>query len=136
MHRDPGCVPFNIFGGAGTITPEMLAWATFTQNDSSNQELNDIALNLTGELFDLPAGAFAYAAGFEYRKERGEFIPDSIAQSGETADVPASATAGRGEGERSLSRAARAAAGEPAGRAAPRAVGSRALVGLRQLRSR
>ncbi len=43
---------------------------------------------------------------------------------------------GRGEGERSLSRAARAAAGGPAGRAAPRAVGSRALVGLRHLRSR
>jgi iron complex outermembrane recepter protein len=90
----PGCVPFNIFGGAGTITPEMLAWATFTQNDTSNQELNDVAFNLTGELFDLPAGAFAYAAGLEYRKETGEFIPDSIAQSGETADVPASATAG------------------------------------------
>ncbi len=90
----PGCTPFNIFGGAGTITPEMLAWATFTQNDSSTQELNDVALNLTGEIFDLPAGAFAYAAGFEYRKERGEFIPDSIAQSGETADVPASSTRG------------------------------------------
>ena len=87
-------MPFNIFGGAGTITPEMLAWATFTQNDSSQQELNDVALNLTGELFDMPAGAFAYAAGYEYRKERGEFIPDSIAQSGETADVPASATQG------------------------------------------
>ncbi len=93
--RDPGCVPFNIFGGAGTITPEMLAWATFTQNDSSNQELNDVAFNLTGELFDLPAGAFAYAFGLENRKERGEFIPDSIAQSGETADVPASATRGQ-----------------------------------------
>jgi iron complex outermembrane receptor protein len=90
----PGCVPFNIFGGAGTITPEMLSFVTFTQNDSSNQELNDLAFNLSGELFDLPAGAFAYAAGYEYRKETGEFIPDSIAQSGETADVPASSTAG------------------------------------------
>jgi iron complex outermembrane receptor protein len=88
------CVPFNIFGGVGTITPEMLAWATYTQNDHSDQELNDIALNLSGELFDLPAGAFGYALGFEYRKERGSFTPDSIAQAGETADVPASPTAG------------------------------------------
>ena len=130
-------MPFNIFGGGpARITPEMLAWTTFTQNDSSEQELNDVALNLTGELFDMPAGAFAYAAGYEYRKERGSFIPDSIAQSGETADVPASATQGEVKVERSLSRAARAAAGGPAGRPAPRAVGSRALVGLRHLRSR
>src|SRR5262249_45761302 len=91
----PGCVPFNIFGGQGTIPPDMLAWATFTQNDTSEQELNDIALNLSGDLFDLPSGPFAYALGFEYRKETGSFTPDSIAQSGETADVPASPTAGQ-----------------------------------------
>jgi len=90
----PGCVPFNIFGGLGTITPEMLEWATYTQNDTSNQELNDIAFNLSGDVFDLPAGAFAYALGLEYRKETGEFNPDSIAAAGETADVPASPTAG------------------------------------------
>jgi iron complex outermembrane recepter protein len=91
---DPDCVPFNIFGGQGTITPEMLEFVTYTQNDVSEQELNDVALNFSGELFDLPSGAFAYALGFEYRKETGSFTPDSIAQSGETADVPASPTAG------------------------------------------
>lgn len=90
----PGCVPFNVFGGVGTITPEMLAWATYTQNDVSEQELNDVALNFSGDLFDLPSGAFAYALGFEYRKEIGSFTPDSVAQAGETADVPASPTAG------------------------------------------
>jgi len=90
----PGCTPFNMFGGQGTITPEMLAFVTYTQNDTSNQELNDVAFNLSGDVFDLPAGAFAYAFGLEYRKETGEFNPDSIAQSGETADVPASPTAG------------------------------------------
>lgn len=91
----PGCVPFNIFGGLGSITPDMLAWATYTQNDVSEQELNDVALNFSGELFDLPSGAFAYALGFEYRKEIGSFTPDSVAQAGETADVPASPTAGQ-----------------------------------------
>ena len=95
----PGCVPFNIFGGqgpngAGSITPEMLAFTTFTQNDTSEQELNDVALNLSGDLFDMPAGPFAYALGYEYRKETGSFTPDSVAQAGETADVPASPTAG------------------------------------------
>jgi iron complex outermembrane receptor protein len=95
----PGCVPFNIFGGQGpngqgSITPDMLAWATFTQNDQSQQELNDVAANLSGDLFDLPAGPFAYALGFEYRKETGSFTPDATVQAGETADVPASPTVG------------------------------------------
>ena len=95
----PGCVPFNIFGGqgadgSGSITPEMLQWATFTQHDSSQQELNDIAANLSGELFPLPAGALGYALGFEHRKESGSFEPDAAVQGGETADVPAQGTAG------------------------------------------
>ena len=90
----PGCTPFNVFGGEGTITPDMLSFVTYTQNDTSNQELNDVAFNLSGEVFDLPAGAFAYAFGLEWRKETGEFTPDSVAQAGETADVPASSTAG------------------------------------------
>ncbi|HEY0684158.1 MAG TPA: TonB-dependent receptor [Steroidobacter sp.] len=95
----PGCVPFNIFGGQGangegSITQEMLDWATFTQNDQSEQELNDIIANVSGDLFDLPAGPFAYALGFEYRKEEGSFTPDATVQAGETADVPAAPTAG------------------------------------------
>lgn len=95
----PGCVPFNIFGGqgpngGGSITPEMLAWATFIQNDQSEQELNDITANVSGDLFELPSGPFSYALGFEYRKETGSFTPDATVQAGETADVPASPTAG------------------------------------------
>lgn len=95
----PGCTPFNIFGGQGpngqgSITPEMLAFTTFTQNDQSEQELNDVAANVSGELFDLPAGSFAYAVGFEYRKETGSFTPDSTVSAGETADVPSSPTEG------------------------------------------
>jgi iron complex outermembrane receptor protein len=95
----PGCVPFNIFGGQGpngegSITREMLDWVTFTQNDQSKQELTDIIANISGDLFDLPAGPFAYALGFEYRKEEGSFTPDATVQAGETADVPAQPTAG------------------------------------------
>lgn len=95
----PGCVPFNIFGGQGangegSITQEMLDWATFTQSDQSDQELNDVIANVSGDMFDLPAGPFAYALGFEYRKERGSFTPDPVVQAGETADVPAQPTTG------------------------------------------
>ncbi|MFX8254383.1 hypothetical protein ABTL28_19350, partial [Acinetobacter baumannii] len=45
------CVPFNIFGGAtvggaGSITPAMLAFVTFNERDKSQQELNDFSANL------------------------------------------------------------------------------------------
>jgi len=95
----PGCVPFNIFGGQGpngegSITQDMLDWVTFTQSDQSEQELNDVIANVSGDIFDLPGGPFAYALGFEYRKESGSFTPDATVQAGETADVPALPTAG------------------------------------------
>src|SRR5690606_1799699 len=80
--------------GRGSITQEMLDWVTFVQNDQSEQELNDIIANISGDLFDLPAGPFSYALGFEYRKEEGSFTPDATVQAGETADVPAAPTAG------------------------------------------
>jgi iron complex outermembrane receptor protein len=80
--------------GEGSITPEMLQWATFTQHDQSDQELTDIIANISGDLFKLPAGPFSYALGFEYRKEQGSFTPDATVQAGETADVPALPTAG------------------------------------------
>jgi iron complex outermembrane receptor protein len=83
------CVPLNIFGGLGTITPQMLSFIGFTQADSSQQELSDYSGNLTGDVFDLPAGPFAFAAGLEYRKTQGYFQPDPIVAEGLSADIPA-----------------------------------------------
>lgn len=94
----PGCVPFNLFGGqgngSGSITQSMLDYVTYVQKDQSEQELTDVLANLTGTLFDLPAGPLAVAAGAEYRKESGDFIPDSVVAKGESADVPASPISG------------------------------------------
>ncbi len=36
------CVPFNLFGGVGSITPAMFDWVTFVQNDSSKQSTWDV----------------------------------------------------------------------------------------------
>ncbi len=91
----PGCVPLNFFGGAGTITPEMLDFITFTQKDESRQELFNLLANVSGEVVELPAGPIGVAFGIEYREEIGSFTPDSVVSSGETAGVPASPTAGR-----------------------------------------
>ncbi|MGH8167739.1 MAG: TonB-dependent receptor domain-containing protein, partial [Woeseiaceae bacterium] len=54
----------------------------------------DYSLNVTGDLFELPAGSAAFAAGAAYRDHEGSFRPDPIAESGETAGIPSGSTAG------------------------------------------
>ena len=65
----PGCVPFNFFGGQGpdgngSITREMLDFVTYTQRDSSRQSLKNVALNIAGDVFSLPAGEPAPTRSF------------------------------------------------------------------------
>jgi len=90
----PGCVPFNIFGGEGTITPEMMDWVTFVQNDSSKQDMWDITGNISGELFDLPGGPLGLAMGVESRDQTGSFKPDEVVSAGFSSDIPALPTRG------------------------------------------
>jgi iron complex outermembrane receptor protein len=89
----PGCVPLDIFGDGG-MTREMLNYITYTGVDTSSQVLADITANVTGDLFDLPAGPLGFAIGYEHREEDGSFVPDPVVAAGETADVPTSPTNG------------------------------------------
>lgn len=89
------CVPLNIFGGAGSITPEMLNFIAFDERAKSDQRLQDYTANLSGELFDLPGGAVAIAAGYEHRYQKGSFTPDPVVQAGLSADIPAQAASGK-----------------------------------------
>ena len=89
-----GCVPFNIFGGAGTITPAMMDWATFEQHDSSTQDMWDFTANLSGALFELPGGPLGLAIGVEHRDQEGQFDPDPVVQAGFSSDIPAQASGG------------------------------------------
>jgi iron complex outermembrane receptor protein len=88
-----GCTPLDIFG-FGTITPAMLAWISPTFHDSSEQTLTQFTANLSGELFQLPAGPLAFATGFEYRKYEGEYHPDPATVLGEYNGVPSLPTEG------------------------------------------
>ncbi|HEX2763708.1 MAG TPA: TonB-dependent receptor [Allosphingosinicella sp.] len=88
------CVPFNIFGGAGSITQAQYDYVAFEQNDSSLQTQWDYTANLSGELFDLPGGAAAFAVGVEHRKQNGRFDPDPIVAQGFGSDIPALPTIG------------------------------------------
>jgi iron complex outermembrane receptor protein len=83
------CTPLNIFGGVGTITPAMLNFIAFTQQDTSQQELTDYSANLTGAIIDLPAGPLAFAVGLERRRNEGFFQPDALIVAGLGSDIPA-----------------------------------------------
>ena len=88
------CVPFNIFGGTGSITQAMLDYVAFTQRDSSRQRIWDFSANLTGGLFDLPGGTASIAIGVEHRDLSGRFDPDPVVAAGLGSDIPALPTAG------------------------------------------
>jgi iron complex outermembrane receptor protein len=55
----------------------------------------DASANLTGQLFDLPAGPVGVALGYEHRDMKGSFVPDAIIQAGLGADIPAAASSGQ-----------------------------------------
>jgi iron complex outermembrane receptor protein len=88
------CVPLNLFGGPGTITPEMLNYIQFVENDHSRQKLEMWTANISGNAFQLPAGSLDVAAGFEHRKLTGSYTPDSVVTAGDSNGVPSGPTNG------------------------------------------
>ncbi|MBB1293325.1 TonB-dependent siderophore receptor [Pseudoalteromonas sp. SR41-4] len=88
------CVPLNLFGGAGSITPEMVDFVTFDSVSREGLELKDYTLNFAGDAFELPAGVVGMAIGLERREESGYDTPDPLTQSGETSGNQRDATSG------------------------------------------
>jgi iron complex outermembrane receptor protein len=79
-----GCVPLNLFGGVGSITPEMLDYIQFTGTDSGFNQQQIAQFNVTGRLFEIPGGGdAALALGAEYRDESGADIPNPLVALGE-----------------------------------------------------
>ena len=89
-----GCVPLNLLGGAGSITPEMLAYSTFVAHDEYQYVMKQWFANLSGEIVELPGGMLAFAAGVEHRSESGYDSPDALINSGNTTGNARTATSG------------------------------------------
>ncbi|RXT70115.1 TonB dependent receptor family protein, partial [Pseudomonas syringae] len=89
-----GCVPLDIFSGAGSITPDMLRWIQPVVRDRSQNELSLLTANLSSELFQLPGGAVSFATGYEYRKYEGAYQPDPLTVAGRYNGVPSLPTSG------------------------------------------
>ncbi len=93
-----GCVPLNIFGGqgdgSGTITQEMLDYIQPILTDQSENVIDTLSANISGDLFEMPAGYLSFAAGFETREYSGFYQPDAIVVAGDSNGVPSSPTSG------------------------------------------
>jgi outer membrane receptor protein involved in Fe transport len=78
---DANCVPLDIFGEG---RPSDAARNYVTGRTLANSVLKQTIFNsnLTGSFLDYYAGSIQFAAGYEYRKEEGEFNPDSFQRAG------------------------------------------------------
>jgi iron complex outermembrane recepter protein len=76
----PECVPLNLFGGFGSITPEMAIYsgAVALQQQRYKQEIVSVSANGPISAFKMPwaESPLAVSIGAEYREESGETIPD------------------------------------------------------------
>lgn len=89
-----GCVPLNLFGGTGTVTPEMLNYISATLTNVSQTQLDVFNANVSGVLFDLPAGPVGSAFGVTYRDQGFRFTPDSSRAVGAATGGPSAPTEG------------------------------------------
>lgn len=78
-----GCVPLNLFGPAGSITPAQGGYlGGLTSSIRNEYSLAQVHGVVSGELVSTPwaSEAIAFAAGAEYRKYTGDRDPDNLAQ--------------------------------------------------------
>lgn len=102
--RITGCIPFNVFGGsslglgsqingapAGRVVTsaevqQMINYVGYTQVSTAGNTSVNYSGNISGDLFELPAGMMSFAVGFEYRKDDTFNQPDTLVASGGSSD--------------------------------------------------
>ncbi|NMR24657.1 TonB-dependent receptor [Pseudoalteromonas sp. NEC-BIFX-2020_015] len=91
--RGFNCAPVNIFG-FNSLSQSAIDFVRAPSMLSTSVEQEIIGGNITGDLYELPAGMVGIAAGFEYREEfsRSEF--DALQQAGLNAGNAIPATEG------------------------------------------
>ncbi|TXH65951.1 MAG: TonB-dependent receptor [Lysobacteraceae bacterium] len=87
-----GCVPYNVFGGpdlglgAGVISraeyDAMNRYISYNLSTFTENTTQDYFANLSGELFELPAGSLGFAVGVEHRKSDFLNQPDALVAGG------------------------------------------------------
>ena len=71
-----GCVPINLFGGAGSITQEQAAYMAGELRDDGYYSQRLVTVGFDGAGGRLPAGEILWALGGEFRRDSGAFRYD------------------------------------------------------------
>lgn len=79
--REQGCVPANVFG-FNMLSPEAIQYIQAPGSLATYTSQRVLGANVTGELFEMPAGPLAIAVGAEYREEFSESEFDPLQQAG------------------------------------------------------
>ncbi len=75
----PGAaIPCADYLGYGDVTQQVLDYIMFTSRDTGGNSQESFTANLSGDLFELPAGRVGMATGIEIRKEEGWRDPDPL----------------------------------------------------------
>jgi iron complex outermembrane receptor protein len=72
-----GCVPLNLFGGPGTVTPEMYDYVGAILTDHQSTRLHGVEATIGGGAFALPGGDLSWALTGGWGKTTYTYAPDS-----------------------------------------------------------
>lgn len=80
------CVPVNLFGpdSVSQAAADWIFQPTTNQNKLKQEHILAVVSGDSEEWFSLPAGPISFAAGYEWRRETSEFIPDNYLVAGLT----------------------------------------------------
>ncbi|MCD9127015.1 TonB-dependent receptor [Luteimonas sp. C4P040a] len=87
-------IPFGYDAENSLGDPNVQAYLYKPGQALSETETRSYFANLSGSIFELPAGDLGFAVGVEHRQERGSFSPDALAQTGDSTDLAAGPTGG------------------------------------------
>jgi len=71
-------IPCGDYLGVGNVSQDVLDYLPFDMTDTGGNEQLSFVANIAGEVFDVPAGRVGFAAGVEYREDKGWRQPDSL----------------------------------------------------------
>lgn len=90
-----GCVPINLLGGSGAISPDQIAGLTFTGVSGGINEQRTYLATARGPLLKMSNGGFlSLGVGADYREEKGSFDPDPLTSTGDTTGNATEPTGG------------------------------------------
>ena len=78
-----GSTAIDIFG-RGDVTPAFADYILFEDTENNEYEMTQYAFNVSGDLFDMPAGTVGMAVGIEYREEEGGSRKSATTQAGDS----------------------------------------------------